>query len=410
MYFVKGKCTRENKATQFAYKNVYEDIFMINKAIIIFVMFGFLGWLWETVYCSTRDRKWANRGFLYGPICPIYGFGCVFGYFIYHAIQIGLLPNLAVWQIFLAGFVISMVLEYPTSWALEKLFNARWWDYSTVPLNINGRTSVPTSLAFSAAAILVMKFLIPWAVAFVNILPNWTANVLALLLIAVLSADTTLTVSALTNFQKYVAELDASFQNKMETTVEKMTASQDKFFGKAVKRIAVFKSKRSKIDEKESRIQRFKQLIKKYIESPKVKKMDKFIQHGDTTTLEHCENVAWISFLVNDRLHLNADEKTLVESAMLHDFYLYDWHDGDPARKTHGFDHPYIASENAEKEFHVSKKTQNAIKSHMWPLNITEIPKSKEAMIICFVDKYCALVEMLRLGKKPEIKEEEQAK
>ena len=77
---------------------------------------------------------------------------------------------------------------------------------------------------------------------------------MALVLIAVLSSDTTLTVSALTNFQKYIAELDASFQNKMENTVEKLNSSQSKFFGKAVKRIAVFKNKHSKPDEKTSRI------------------------------------------------------------------------------------------------------------------------------------------------------------
>lgn len=84
---------------------------------------------------------------------------------------------------------------------------------------------------------------------------------------------------------------------------------------------------------------------------------------------------------------------------MLHDMYLYDWHDGDPSRKTHGFDHPEIACNNAVENFDISEKEQDIIRSHMWPLNITKIPKSKEALIINIADKYCALVETIRLNK-----------
>ena len=112
-------------------------------AWVIFI-YSFLGWCAEVVFAACRRGIFVNRGFLNGPVCPIYGFGCVAGYFTYNAIESGALPELIVWQIFLVGFVVSMILEYPTSWALEKLFNARWWDYSNVPLNINGRTSVPT--------------------------------------------------------------------------------------------------------------------------------------------------------------------------------------------------------------------------------------------------------------------------
>ena len=72
--------------------------------------------------------------------------------------------------------------------------------------------------------------------------------------------------------------------------------------------------------------QRFEELISVYRKSPIVKQMDNYIQHGDTTTLTHCENVAWVSFLINKKFHLNADEKELIEAAMLHDLYLYDWH------------------------------------------------------------------------------------
>lgn len=145
------------------------------------------------------------------------------------------------------------------------------------------------------------------------------------------------------------------------------------------------------------REERFKKLIKQYMEAAEVRQMDEYIQHGTTTTLTHCHNVAWLCFLVNEYLHLKAKEKELVEAAFLHDFYLYDWHDGNPVRKTHGFDHPYIACQNATEIFGISDKSKAAIKSHMWPLNITEVPRSREAVIICIVDKYCSLFETLKI-------------
>lgn len=151
--------------------------------------------------------------------------------------------------------------------------------------------------------------------------------------------------------------------------------------------------------KREKRKERFDEMIERYKNSPAVGSMDSYVQHGNTSTLGHSENVAWISFLVNEKLHLNADEKTLVEAAILHDFFLYDWHDGKPERKRHGFDHPDIACKNAKKQFEISEETQNAIRSHMWPLNIKRIPKSREAAILCLVDKYCSLVETLGLSR-----------
>ena len=331
----------------------------MNKYIIAFLIFSFFGWIWESIYCTIREHKWANRGFLYGPICPIYGFASVLGFIIYDLIKAGYLPSIKWWMIFMLGFIVSMLLEYPTSWALEKLFKARWWDYSDIWLNIKGRTSVPTSLAFGFAAILAMEVLIPLVDRGLSFLPESLLFILSLILVSIISIDTTLTISSLTDFQKYVASIEEAFQNHMTDIVNRVYGNRNSFYLKAIQRIAVFKlpGRKNRI-AKQLREKQFVELIKDYYESDVVKQMDNYIQHGTTTTLEHCENVAWISYLINEKLHLNADEKKLVEAAMLHDLYLYDWHDGDPSRKTHGFDHPEIACINAVKILMFLKSTR----------------------------------------------------
>ena len=216
--------------------------------IIVFVVFGFLGWVWESIFCTIRDRKWANRGFLFGPICPIYGFGTIIGLAVHDLNVKGIFPELVWWQMFLLAFVVSMVLEYPTSWLLEKLFHARWWDYSNTPLNINGRTSVPTSAAFGLAGILIMKLAIPFTEVMFRYIPGAVFDVCALLFVAAISVDTTLTVSALTDFQKKVSVIDAEFQNRMTDLVNHMYDRKDTVKHRAVDRIVAFQLPRRKAE------------------------------------------------------------------------------------------------------------------------------------------------------------------
>ena len=106
------------------------------------IIYSFLGWCCEGVYCSLGRGEWINRGFLTGPFCPIYGVGAVAAL----AFLKFLPPSVLV--VFLGGMVITSALEYVTSWLMEKLFNARWWDYSKRAFNINGRVCLLNSTLF----------------------------------------------------------------------------------------------------------------------------------------------------------------------------------------------------------------------------------------------------------------------
>ena len=106
------------------------------------IIYSFLGWCCESIYCSLGRGEWINRGFLTGPFCPIYGVGAV--------VTLGFLKFLpkSVLVVFVGGMLITSTLEYFTSWLMEKLFNARWWDYSKRPFNIKGRVCLLNSTLF----------------------------------------------------------------------------------------------------------------------------------------------------------------------------------------------------------------------------------------------------------------------
>ena len=214
----------------------------------MFLFFSFVGWIWESIFCTISKRHWDNRGFLYGPVCPIYGFGVVMGLFFYDAIAAGKMETLSDVQLFIMGFIASIVLEYPTSYVLEKRFKARWWDYSDLPLNINGRTSVPSSCVFGAGSILFMKVLIPFFDSIISKLSPELMNLSALIIVALMSMDTTLTVSALTDFEDRIMKFDDEFQNLMVDNVDRMFAQTNHFYRSAIRRIAVFKLPENKLN------------------------------------------------------------------------------------------------------------------------------------------------------------------
>lgn len=124
------------------------------------------------------------------------------------------------------------------------------------------------------------------------------------------------------------------------------------------------------------------------------------IQHGNMTVNNHCMNVAKYSLAISERLRIRCEKRELIRGALLHDYFLYDWHIGDYAKphKLHGLYHPGRALRNALKEYRLTPREQDIIKKHMWPLTIVP-PMCREAWIVTTADKWCSLMETFHLHK-----------
>lgn len=123
-------------------------------------------------------------------------------------------------------------------------------------------------------------------------------------------------------------------------------------------------------------------------------------QHGSVSVFTHSIMVAKYSYMLNEMLGLGCNVKSLIRGALLHDYFLYDWHKipKEVAKEgLHGFNHPVIAARNARKEFDISPKEYEIIICHMWPLTFTRVPVNREAWLVCCVDKYCSLLETLKI-------------
>lgn len=193
----------------------------ISKYFVYFVIFSCMGWIYESIFCTVKSGSWQNRGFLYGPVCPIYGVGAatIMALVDWYAGQNQGQMNYTWWQVFLVAFFGSIVLEYVTSWGLEKLFHAYWWDYSDVPLNINGRVCFPASVGFGVAGLLVIYVIAPATKDATQWITPILMELFSLIFMALLAADATLTVSALTGFERNVAAMEEALNQHMEQFV-----------------------------------------------------------------------------------------------------------------------------------------------------------------------------------------------
>ncbi len=189
--------------------------------ILLFAAYSAVGWIYETIICSIDQRKLVKRGFLCGPYCPIYGFGALLDILLLGRIENPFL-------LFTVGAATASILEYVTSWLMEALFHARWWDYSHMKFNLHGRICLLGAAVFGLFAVVLVKFLHP-------VCREATAGIdvsvrigISILYAAVFLADLIFSVTKLSSFNKKLRDIQrflASIQPEKTTGYKRLNSA-----------------------------------------------------------------------------------------------------------------------------------------------------------------------------------------
>ena len=169
--------------------------------ILYFFVYGFLGWCTEVAFAACKEQKFVNRGFLNGPICPIYGIG------VGIVVQF-LTPykeNLVL--LYIASVVMVTALEWVTGFILEKIFHNKWWDYSKMPLNLNGYVCLLFSLIWGVACVLIVDFIHPLIHKVLSWIPFPVGMTLIVVLSIVMFVDLYVTASTILKMNKHLEKM-----------------------------------------------------------------------------------------------------------------------------------------------------------------------------------------------------------
>ena len=187
--------------------------FSLYQILAFFLIYSCIGWCLEVIFAAATTGQLVNRGFLNGPVCPIYGFGMIIVLFTLSPLADNLL------LLYLGGVILPSVLELVGGWALYKLYHTRWWDYSDFPFNIGGYICLEFSLLWGVGTVVVMKAVHPVIAGFVEMVPQMVGFVLMCILYACYAADVVVTAFAASDLAR---ELDA-----LEKVADSMHAVSD---------------------------------------------------------------------------------------------------------------------------------------------------------------------------------------
>lgn len=199
--------------------------------ICLFFVYCMMGWVWESCYESFLNKKLLNRGFLNGPYIPIYGFGGTFILVVLQRFQAPLL-SLASVKIYIIGAIGATILEYITSYVLEKVLKARWWDYSDYPLNLNGRICLIATLFWGLVAVLAINVLNPFLVKKYMAMPHDTVLIFASVMCTLFVVDLGVTINSILDLQSRLQLMMTIEAEKMIEIVSGTTGNFSKYKNK----------------------------------------------------------------------------------------------------------------------------------------------------------------------------------
>ena len=194
----------------------------LTQWVLFFFIYSFIGWVWECRFVSVRKRRWVNRGFMYGPMLPIYGFGAL-------AVLISTIRvRDSIPLIFLFGMVGATLLEYVTGAVMERLFNVKYWDYSNQKFNLNGYICLTSSLGWGLFSVLLVKFVhVPIEGAVLKI-PTIIAEGIAFVLTVAAAVDVTQSFNDAMDLKRILAQLEES-KKQIRKIQEKLKVASEEF-------------------------------------------------------------------------------------------------------------------------------------------------------------------------------------
>ena len=196
---------------------------IVYNYMLYFFIYSFLGWVCESIYCSCLQKKVINRGFLNGPVCPVYGVGALIiitGLWSYRDSMIA---------VFVMGVILTSLLEYVTATILEKLFHAKWWDYSKHKFNINGKVCLLNSTMFGFMSLFVIEVLHPFVIDVLSKMNSLVLFVFLILAMMSMIGDLVVTAKALNSLTVRVDSL-TSIVDDMKKIHAKFKLYEDEEF------------------------------------------------------------------------------------------------------------------------------------------------------------------------------------
>lgn len=212
-------------------------LLFLSKYFLYFIIYSFIGWLLEIIVAYRKQGRFVNRGFFIGPYCPIYGFGAI--------IIVVLLGSSSAdpFGVFLKSIFIAGVLEYSTSYFMEKLYKFRWWDYSTKKYNINGRICLETLIPFGILAFLVFNYVHPCICKLIDLIPNKGIIIISVILFIGLLIDIIISNKMLYTISSKVSRREEDNTIEIKEQFVKWYREQSKLYQRISKAFPHFESK-----------------------------------------------------------------------------------------------------------------------------------------------------------------------
>ena len=172
-----------------------------------FIIYSFMGWCIETVYATINKKEFVNRGFLHGPLCPIYGFGTL-------SIIVLLNPiDTNYFLLFLGSVFLTSFIEYITGYILETSFNSTWWDYSDKSYNFHGRICLSFSIIWGLVSMFILKVVHPYIINVVNLIPPNRDSTIFYIALLYLIMDFIITVITIFKLRSLLTQLNVAYSD-----------------------------------------------------------------------------------------------------------------------------------------------------------------------------------------------------